>query len=201
MTEPASVMAARQLAEEARSRRAKCAPSAAPGPRGRRPLHTRRIRTALVTAAAAATVGCDGPVQACPAIGWASALVVELGDDWPAGADRTVEVDCDPACSPPVLEVEEASPVPLPGMPGTPAAPVPTPRPEPTPAPDPVVAVDGSGQAVLQLYAGWPDEVTVRVLEDGDVVAELTARPEFVRVDGTEDCGGNSEARVVVPAP
>jgi len=33
------------------------------------------------------------------------------------------------------------------------------------------------------------------------VVAEVTVRPEFVRVDGTAECGGNTEARIVVPAP
>ena len=51
------------------------------------------------------------------------------------------------------------------------------------------------------LHGARPDEVTVRVLEEGAMVAEVTATPEFVRVDGTAECGGTTEAVVVVPTP
>jgi hypothetical protein len=72
----------------------------------------------------------------------------------------------------------------------------------PPPAPsDPVLELDGSGRALLGLYGERPDEVTARVRQNGAVIAEVTVRPEFVRVDGTAECGGNTEARIVVPAP
>lgn len=173
MTEPASVVAARQLAQEARARRGgvECAPSAVPGRQEQRSLRTRRIRAALVASAALTTAGCVGGLgQACPAIGYGSAVVVQL-DGWPAGAGRDAELTC-AECGRPDN-----------GIPGT------------------AQTLPIGTQVRVTLQGAPPDEVTVRVLEEGAVVAELTAEPEFVRVDGTEECGGTTEAVVVVPAP
>jgi hypothetical protein len=58
------------------------------------------------------------------------------------------------------------------------------------------------GTEVAFLLPGpLPEQVTVRVLADGQVAAELTVEPEFVRTGGSEECGGPSSAQVVVPAP
>lgn len=160
---------------------------------------TSRIRAALLAAGALGAAACGAGGTVCPAIGYGSVLVVELSRDWPAGSDRTVELDCDPACPPPVVLLDAPTRVPFPGLPGTPAVPPPT-TPPPTPA-DPVLELGEDGTARLALYAERPEEVTARVRQDGVVVAEVTVRPEFVRVDGTAECGGNTEARIVVPAP
>lgn len=61
--------------------------------------------------------------------------------------------------------------------------------------------MDAAGRAAFALLEGRPSEVTVRVLESGVVVTESTVEPEFVRVGGTAECGGPTEAEVVVPAP
>ena len=61
--------------------------------------------------------------------------------------------------------------------------------------------MDAVGRAAFALLEGRPSEVTVRVLESGVVVTESTVEPEFVRVGGTAECGGPTEAEVVVPAP
>ncbi len=112
--------------------------------------------------------------------------------------DRTVELDCDPACPPPVVLLDAPTPPPLPGMPGTPAV----------PPPDPAARAGRPGARARRRrtraagpLADRPDVVTARVRQDGAVVAEVTVRPEFARVDGTAECGGNTEARIVVPAP
>ena len=47
-----------------------------------------------------------------------------------------------------------------------------------------------------------PVEVDIAVLgPDGAVLAETTAAPEWVRVGGSEECGGPMEGTVTVPAP
>ncbi|MCO7219145.1 hypothetical protein [Klenkia sp. PcliD-1-E] len=189
MSELASVVAARQLVAEARDR-------PVPLPRRRR---ARRIRTALLAAGALGSAGCSAGDTVCPAVGHGSVLVVELSADWPPVPGRTVELDCDPACPPPVLLLDAPTSGPFPGMPGTPAVPPPT-TPPPAPA-DPVLDLDDDGRAQLGLHGERPEVVTARVRQDGAVVAEVTVRPEFVRVDGTAECGGNTKARIVVPAP
>ncbi|GHE09424.1 hypothetical protein [Klenkia taihuensis] len=189
MTEPASVVVARQLAVEALYRLV---------PPGRR-TRARQVRAVLLAAGVLGTAGCGAGDTVCPAIGYGSVLVVELSRDWPAGSGRSVELDCDPACPLPVVLLDQPTPIPVPGMPGTPAAPTSS---TPAPAPDdPVLELDDDGTARLALYVERPGEVTARVRQNGAVVAEVTVRPEFVRVDGTAECGGNAEARIVVPAP
>jgi hypothetical protein len=47
-----------------------------------------------------------------------------------------------------------------------------------------------------------PETVEVAVLgSDEAVLAETTAAPEWVRVGGSEQCGGPHQATVTVPAP
>ncbi|WP_207508100.1 hypothetical protein [Klenkia brasiliensis] len=182
-------MTARQLVAEVRDR---------PAPASRR-ARARRVRAALLAAGVLGTAGCGVGDTVCPAIGYGSVLVVDLAQEWPAGSGRTVELDCDPACPPPVELLDAPTRAPLPGTPGTPAVPPPT---TPTPAPgDPVLELGDDGRAQLGLFAERPEEVTARVRQNGAVVAEVTVRPEYVRVDGTAECGGNTEARIVVPAP
>jgi hypothetical protein len=166
------VVAARQLAEDARARRAvgECALSAVIGPRRQHWLRTRRARAGLVASAAAVSAGCGLGGTACPAIGYVPAVVVQL-DGWPAASGRSVELVC-PGCG----EVTD-------GGPG-----------------DSQVLPIGT-EAVFSLPGALPEQVTVRVLADGQVAAEVTVEPEFARVGGSEECGGPSSAQVVVPAP
>lgn len=64
----------------------------------------------------------------------------------------------------------------------------------------PAVTVDADGVAVFSLSYP-PIPFTVRVLEEGVVVVEESVAPDLVRVGGTAECGGPTEAEVVVPAP
>jgi hypothetical protein len=48
---------------------------------------------------------------------------------------------------------------------------------------------------------GPREELVVTVSGVDGVLAELTVTPDWVRVGGTEECGGPTEAEVVVPAP
>jgi len=166
------VVAARQLADEARARRAagECAPTAVDGPRGQRWLHARRARAGLAAAAAVVTAGCGLGETACPAIGYVPVVVVQL-DGWPAASGRSVELVC-AGCA------ERAD-----GGPGT----------------SQVLPV--GTEVAFPLPGALPEQVTVRVLADGGVAAEVTTAPEFVRTGGSEQCGGPTSARVVVPAP
>ena len=56
-------------------------------------------------------------------------------------------------------------------------------------------------EATFLLPGPQPKQLTVRVLAGGQVAAEVVVEPEFVRTGGTEECGGPTSARVVVPTP
>ena len=66
----------------------------------------------VLAASAVLLTGCGGPAVVCPAIAYGSTLVVRLAADWPAGPDRTVQVDCDSPCE---LVPPTSSPVPVTG--------------------------------------------------------------------------------------
>ena len=56
--------------------------------------------------------------------------------------------------------------------------------------------------AALSFVLSSPDTVVVTVLgADGGTLAEVEADLDWVRVGGSEECGGPGEASVVVPAP
>jgi hypothetical protein len=56
---------------------------------------------------------------------------------------------------------------------------------------------DGSAEFVL---SPSPAAVTLTVSQAGEDVVSVTVQPEWVRVGGTEECGGPLEAEIVVPA-
>jgi len=120
--------------------------------------------------------GCGaGQASACPAVAWGNTLTVTLADDWPAGEGRSLEVDCGSPCEPASV--------------GTAAG--------------PVVATPLRGtSAALSFILSSPDTVVITVLDaDGATLAEVETDLDWVRVGGSEECGGPSEASVVVPAP
>lgn len=119
------------------------------------------------------------PEVACPAIGWPATLAVHLAPTWPPGTGAAVELSCSGA---------EACGIEVPALDDEPTA----------PAPQDVVA----GTAEFDMVTGAPESVMVTVLDaDGEVLAAHEASLDWVRVGGTEECGGPTEAEVVVPAP
>lgn len=110
---------------------------------------------------------------ACPAIGWSNTLVAQLDGDTSAVAH--VQLCTDDGCAP----VEG----------GDPSGPL------------------GSVQLEAQDAGSWtfsigmdrPDQVTVRTLAaDGTVLSDTEVAPAWVRVGGSEQCGGPGEATVTV---
>jgi hypothetical protein len=133
----------------------------------------------LAMTAALTLAACrDGTDTVCPAIGWSNALVVTLADDWPPVAGGSLTVDCAPRCGWAV--VEGGAPVDR----------------------DRLTAPLDGASAVLHLDMSAPDSVDVRVLgPDASELAGLEADLDWVRVGGSEECGGPMEAAVTVPAP
>ena len=123
---------------------------------------------------------CSGGVEtACPAVAWGSVVVVELAGGWAAVDVGSVDVECAPTSCAPMTVLEEGT--------GATLAPAPSSAPL-------TRAVDPSGPL--------PESAVVTVLApDGRQLARLETDLEFVRVGGSEECGGPMEARVEVPAP
>jgi hypothetical protein len=120
--------------------------------------------------------GCGaGQPTACPAVAWGNTLTVTLTDDWPVGMGRSLEVDCGSPCEP--ASVGRAA--------------------------GPVVAASLRGtSADVSFILSSPDTVVVTVLDaDGATLAEVEADLDWVRVGGSEECGGPGAVSVVVPAP
>lgn len=132
-----------------------------------------RIPAALAAILAVSTAsGCAGPLpDACPAIGWFHTLSVELTGD--VGAVAVVRLCVEDACAP----GPEAD-----GFPGAVQR-----------------AVSPDDDTWTFQVSELPAEFSVRVLgEDGDVLADVPAAPDWVRVGGTERCGGPHEATMIV---
>jgi len=133
----------------------------------------------LVVTAALALAACrEGVETVCPAIGWSNALVVTLAGDWPPVEGGSVTVACAPRCGWAV--VRDGPPVDQ----------------------DRLTAPLDTLPVVLHLDMSTPDPVDVRVLgPDGSELAGMEADLDWVRVGGSEECGGPMEAAVTVPAP
>ena len=130
---------------------------------------------ALVALLLAATWGHGRDGAACPAIGYSSSLVVELATDWPADQAHSVTIECDEPCGVPPMDGEEAAST--------------------------RTAVLAGGEAVVDWF-GLGDSVLVTVLDaEGARLAQVDVDLDWVRVGGTEECGGPLEATVNVPAP
>ncbi|MCW2510355.1 MAG: hypothetical protein JWP68_3503 [Modestobacter sp.] len=134
------------------------------------------MRAVPLTLLALLLAGCDGPsMYACPAIGYSSSLVVELAPDWPADHAHSVTIECDEPCG-------------VPSMDGGDAASTRT-------------AVLAEGAALFD-WVGDEASVVVTVrAADGAELAKVDAELEWVRVGGSEECGGPLEATVTIPAP
>ena len=132
----------------------------------------------VMTAALALTACRKGTGTVCPAIGWSNALVVTLAGDWPEVEGGSVTVDCAPRCG--WVVVQDGAAVDR----------------------DRLTAPLDTLPAVAHLDMSAPNSVDVRVLgPDGSELAEFEADLDWVRVGGSEECGGPMEATVTVPAP
>lgn len=141
----------------------------------------RGFRASLLAAALVLLTGCAPPLVACPAILYLATAYVELDDPRPG---LTLEL-CDGAgCTPGPVE----APVEI----GATSTPIET----------GVSALRGSSATgwTATLLAGQP--VLGYRLTDaaGTVVAEGEVDADWVRIDGDDRCGGNREARIVIPA-
>ncbi|MGY1733460.1 hypothetical protein ACI798_18280 [Geodermatophilus sp. SYSU D01045] len=170
--EPASVVAARQPAEEARDRRT--------APRRRRPVPLPAGRVLLAAGLATGCAGgSGGPGEVvCPAIGWVNAVRVELTGDWTGQAPSSVRVVCEPSCGQAVRLDRDPEPV--------------------TEVTAPLTGATAGVPTDMQT----PDAATVTVLAaGGGALTEVGVDLDWVRVGGSEECGGPMAATVAVPAP
>ena len=143
----------------------------------RRPTASRRrAATALVVAGAAVT-GCSSQTT-CPAILHGHTLTVALADGWQSQPGRTLHVECSRPC--------DDGPAGGRSLVGRSS-----------------VSVSGSAASTAFGFTlGAPDSVVLTVLDAaGTELARVEVEPEWVRVGGSEECGGPSEATVTVPAP
>ena len=126
-------------------------------------------------AAGLALAACGaGAETVCPAIGWSNTLTVGLADGGPSADGGTLLVECSSRC----------------GMYGREG-----------PADELSVPLDGPS-TVVQLDMTAPDSVVLTVLgADGTELTRHDADLDWVRVGGSEECGGPHAASVVVPAP
>lgn len=126
-------------------------------------------------AAALALAACGaGAETVCPAIGWSNALTVGLADDWPPVDGRSLLVECSSRC----------------GMYG---------REGP---PDELSVPFSGASTVVQLDMTAPDSVVLTVLGgNGTELTQHDADLDWVRVGGSDECGGPHAASITVPAP
>ena len=155
----------------------------------------------LVPVLAALLTGCGSPATACPAIMYGASLTVRLADDWPTGAAESATVRCPEGGQCGLILPSDVTVLPEPEE-------VPVPSPQTAQPPTPERSPGNSGMAQVfdggaqrwSLY-GAHEELVVSVSGAGGVLTAATVRPDWVRVGGTEDCGGPAAAEVVVPAP
>ena len=128
---------------------------------------------------AVSLAGCgQGGGTACPAVAYLPDLVVELDGGWPPAEGRRAVVGCGGPCTEVVVEG---------GTPG--------------PGPDELTVPLPAGRGHVPLPTA-PDSVALTVLAaGGQVLTELETELEWVRVGGSEECGGPMQATVTVPAP
>lgn len=136
----------------------------------------RHALAAATTLVASATAACLPLPVACTTIGYSSTLTVTLAEPRP---DATLELCLAEGCTPAPLE-ELSS--------------------------DEAFAEGRFGEASGDGRSGWTvvlggggDAVGYRLLDaDGAVLAEGEVEPDWVRVGGSEQCGGPAEAEVVL---
>ena len=159
------------------------------------------FRSVLVSVLVVGLAGCSTSATACPAMLHGASLTVRLAGGWTDGEPRSVSVRC-----PDGVACGRISPDDLTVLPEPEEVPVPRPGTGPLPTPDPAPENDGTtqelaGGAASYSLDGPREELVVTVRGVDGVLAELTVTPDWVRVGDTEECGGPTEAEVVVPAP
>jgi hypothetical protein len=133
-----------------------------------------------VAALAVALTGCVPFGFACSAVGYGSAALVDLEQP---RAGLTLELCDGEGCLPGGVE----QPVEI----GATEAPAET----------GVFGIQGDSVSGWSVSMSYPSETLCYRVTDaaGAVVAEGEATVEWVRIDGSERCGGNTEARLTIP--
>ena len=145
----------------------------------------------------AGCAGPGGPPVACPAIGWLNNLLVELEGDVSAVAEVQGCVDgvCSRVVRPPT-EPEVPPEIIPPAAPGGTIDETGQKSHPPREFFSPYMATPlDEGSWAINLDMDTPESVTVRALAaDGTVLIEGEFALEWVRVGGSEQCGGPEEA-------
>ena len=127
----------------------------------------------LLAGATVGLTGCTPLPSACPAVGWSNALTVELEGDTSGVSE--VQLCTDDGCAP-AENIDPTGPL---GQ----------------------ISVAGRTGDTWSFSTGMTnlDALTVRTIAaDGAVISETEVTPEWVRVGGSEQCGGPGEATVTV---
>jgi hypothetical protein len=158
------------------------------------------FRAMLVSISAVALASCGTPT-ACPAVLYGASLTVRLADGWGDAEPRSVTVRCADGVECGSIRPDDLTVLPMPEE-----VPVPPPGSAPVPTPEPSPEISGTtqdlhdGEATYSLH-GPREELIVTVNGADGVLLERTVTPDWVRVGGSVECGGPTEAEVVVPAP
>ena len=158
------------------------------------------FRSVLVSISAVVVAGCGTPAV-CPAVLHGASLTVRLADGWGDAERLRVTLRC-----PDGVECGFLAPDDLTVLPEPEEVPVPPPGSAPMPAPEPSPEAGGTSQELddgeaTYFLDGPREELIVTVHGVDRVLLERTVTPDWVRVGGSVECGGPTEAEVVVPAP
>jgi hypothetical protein len=145
------------------------------------------LRGAVAAGAALSLASCGYFIgtdpRACPAIGWSSTVEIELSGSTDGVA--LVRVCADKACAgaPPPADT---SPAPTDGL---------------WPTVQNAEKVDDDSWS-LAMFTSTEGDVTVQALSaTGEILVEKATDLAFVRVGGTEECGGPTRAQVALEIP
>jgi len=131
------------------------------------------VTAALVAGATFALTGCTSLPSACSAVGWSNSLTVELEGDT-SGVSQ-VQLCTEDGCAP-ARDIDPSGPL---GQ----------------------ISVARQAGGTWSFSTGMTnlDALTVRTIAaDGAVISETEVTPEWVRVGGSEQCGGPGKATVRV---
>ena len=159
------------------------------------------FRSVLVSVLAAVLAGCSAPAATCPAMMYGATVTVRLADGWADGVPQSVTLRC-----PDGVECGRIAPDDLTVLPEPEEVPVPSPGTIPLPTRELAPRTVGTSQELEDGSAtysldGPREELVVTVSGVDGVLVDVTVSPDWVRVGGSEECGGPTEAEVAVPAP
>ncbi|SDH50623.1 hypothetical protein SAMN04489720_1457 [Agrococcus jejuensis] len=138
----------------------------------------RRLGLVATTALAATVTAACAPLPvACPAVGYFSTLSVTLAEP---RDDVALELCLSAGCAPAPLDELASDEAIADGLFGE-------------------ASGDGLEGWTISIMSGGTDAVGYRLLDvAGTVLAEGEVEPEWVRVGGSEQCGGPTEAEIVL---